>query len=223
MLSVVLEDLNQSSKQLFRFTSGWQRAEEFIMAIEYVSELGDKLSKSNTAENLPGHIKVISAPNYMRVDNGVVSNPSIQDAIDGLASPKLKNEKTTIQHTITAAEVGSSATFNDPIVMPSGYGDKTVAFVNLKGTVTTSDTSSVTNAYMIGLAYSSAGTFGAHTYSVNFITSPNQQVNIEANTQLQLSTGQMHPDGLYLKIYSHGLPAGSTIAVTAEVTVMDRE
>ena len=55
------------------------------MAIEYVSELGDKLSNNSTAANLPQHIKVISAPNYRRTDNGVVTNPSLQTALDGKA------------------------------------------------------------------------------------------------------------------------------------------
>jgi hypothetical protein len=56
------------------------------MAIEFISELGDKLSNNNTAANLPKHIKVISAPNYQRTDNGVVTNPSLQTALDGKAA-----------------------------------------------------------------------------------------------------------------------------------------
>jgi hypothetical protein len=197
---------------------------EFNMAAEYISELGDKLGNGNTAESLPKHIKVLSAPNYRRVDNGVVTNPSIQEAIDGLSSPKVKNQKTIIRHTITAADVtNQSAQFEDPIVMPSGYGSRTIAFVNLTGTITTDDTSGVTNAYMIALDFNSAHSFGTNTYSVNFVVQPDVQVNFESNTQVQLSGGTMHPDGLYLEIYRHGLPVGSTIAVTAEVTVLDRE
>lgn len=56
------------------------------MATEYISEIGDKLGNGNTAESLPKHIKVLSAPNYRRVDNGVVSNPSLQSALDGKAA-----------------------------------------------------------------------------------------------------------------------------------------
>lgn len=34
---------------------------------------------------------------------------------------------------------------------------------------------------------------------------------------------KMHPSGLYLDIWRHGLPAGSVVSVSAQVTVMDRE
>lgn len=74
------------------------------MAIEYVSELGDKLSNNNTAANLPKHIKVISAPNYQRTDNGVVTNPSLQTALDGKAP-------TAHASTATTYGVGSSTKY----------------------------------------------------------------------------------------------------------------
>ena len=194
------------------------------MAIEYVSELGDKLSKSNTAENLPGHIKVISAPNYMRVDNGVVSNPSIQDAIDGLSSPKVKYKTTIIQHTVTASDVTQDeCPFADPIAMPDSYGNRCVAIVNLTGTVLTSDTSAVTNSCIVNLDYNSERSFGVQTYATNFITQNDVQVNFAASTQLTLTTGSQHPSGLYLDIWRHNLPADSVVRVTAHVTVMDRE
>lgn len=193
------------------------------MTTEYISELGDKLSKNSSAENLPKHIKVISAPNYRRVDNGVVSNPSIQEAIDNI-SPKVKYSKTTIQHTITAADVTQEKSpFADPIAMPSSYGNKTVAVINLFGTIMTSDTSAVTNSYIIWIDYDSAHSMGSETLSTNFITTDNHQVNFSANVQLPFASGTMHPSGLYLDIWRHGLPAGSTISVTAEVTVLDRE
>lgn len=193
------------------------------MATEYISELGDKLSKNSTAESLPKHIKVISAPNYMRVDNGVVSNPSIQEAIDSIA-PKVKYQKTTIQHTITSADVTQEKSpFADPIVMPSGYGNKTVALINLFGTIMTTDTSAVTNSYILWIDYDSSHSMGSETLSTNFITTDNHQVNFTASAQLPFATGTMHPSGLYLDIWRHGLPADSTISVTAEVTVLDRE
>jgi len=194
------------------------------MAESYISELGDRLGGNDVEATDGKHVKTIAPVYYTRTDNNVVSHPSIQEAIDSLSSPKVKNQKTIIRHTITAADVtNQSAAFDDPIVMPSGYGSKTVAFVNLKGTITTDDTSGVTNAYMIALDFNSAHSFGTNTYSVNFITQPDVQVNFESNTQVQLSGGTMHPDGLYLEIYRHGLPVGSSIAVTAEVTVLDRE
>lgn len=194
------------------------------MAQSFISELGDKLGGNDVEATDGKHVKTIAPVYYTRTDNNVVSHPSIQEAIDGLSSPKAKNQKTIIRHTITAADVtNQSAQFEDPIVMPSGYGSKTVAFVNLTGTITTDDTSGVTNAYMIALDFNSAHSFGTNTYSVNFIVQNDVQVNFESNTQVQLSGGTMHPDGLYLEIYRHGLPVGSTIAVTAEVTVLDRE
>lgn len=194
------------------------------MAESFISELGDRLGGNNVEATDGNHVKTIAPVYYTRTDNNVVSHPSIQEAIDSLSSPKVKNQKTIIRHTITAADVtNQSAVFEDPIVMPSGYGSKTVAFVNLTGTITTSDTSGVTNAYMIALDFNSAHSFGTNTYSVNFIVQTDVQANFESNTQVQLSSGQMHPDGLYLEIYRHGLPVGSSIAVTAEVTVLDRE
>ena len=193
------------------------------MATEYISELGDKLSKNSTAENLPGHIKVISAPNYMRVDNGVVSNPSIQEAIDNIA-PKVKYKKTTVQHTITSTDVTQEkSTFSDPILMPSDYGNKTVAIVNLFGTIRTTDTSAVPNSFIVWLDFDSAHSMGSEVLSTNFITTDNYQVNFSANIQIPLASGTMHPSGLYLDIWRHGLPADSTVSVAAEVTVLDRE
>lgn len=186
----------------------------------FIHEISDKLGNGSTATNLPKHIKEIAPIMY---NDGNNNFNSIQSAINSI-SPKVKNQKTIIQHTVTATDVSNqSAAFSDPIVMPSGYGTKTVAFVNLTGTILTSDTSGVTNAYLIALDFNSAHSFGTNTYSVNFITQTDVQVNFASNTQIQLSSGQMHPDGLYLEIYRHGLPAGSTIAVTAEVTVLDRE
>lgn len=194
------------------------------MAQSFIAELGDRLGGQNVENTEGGHVKTIAPVYYTRTDNNVVTHPSIQDAIDGLSSPKVKNRKTIIRHTITATDVtNQSAQFEDPILMPSGYGSKTVAFVNLTGTITTDDTSGVTNAYMIALDFNAAHSFGTNTYSVNFVVQPDVQVNFESNTQVQLSGGTMHPDGLYLEIYRHGLPAGSSIAVTAEVTVLDRE
>lgn len=193
------------------------------MAVEYVSELSDKLGKNNTAESLPKHVKVISAPNYMRVDNGVISNPSIQEAIDGI-SPKVKYKKTTVQHTITSAEATQEkCPFSDPILMPSDYGNKTVAMINLYGTIMTSDTSAVPNAFMLWIDLDSAHSSGSQVFAVNFITTEDSQVNFSASAQIPLSTGIMHPSGLYLDIWRHGLPANSTVNVTAEVTVLDRE
>lgn len=194
------------------------------MAQSFISELGDKLGGEGVENTEGNHVKTLSPKYYQRTDNGVVSNVSIQDAIDGLSSPKVKNQKTIIRHTITATDVtNQSAQFEDPIVMPSGYGSKTIAFINLTGTITTNDTSGVTNAYMIALDFNAAHSFGTNTYSVNFVVQSDVQVNFESNTQVQLSGGTMHPDGLYLEIYRHGLPVGSSIAVTAEVTVLDRE
>lgn len=193
------------------------------MATEYISELGDKLSKNSAAESLPKHIKVISAPNYRRVDNGVVTNPSIQDAIDGI-SPKVKYKKTTVQHTITSDEATQEkCQFSDPIVMPSDYGNKTVAILNLYGTIMTTDTSAVPNAFMIWIDLDSAHSSGSQVLSTNFITTEDSQVNFSASAQVPLSIGVMHPSGLYLDIWRHGLPANTTVSVTAEVTVLDRE
>lgn len=107
--------------------------------------------------------------------------------------------------------------------MPSGYGNKTVALINLFGTIMTTDTSAVTNSYILWIDYDSAHSMGSETLSTNFITTDNHQVNFTASAQLPLATGTMHPSGLYLDIWRHGLPAGSTISVTAEVTVLDRE
>lgn len=193
------------------------------MAESYISELGDRLGGNDVEATDGKHVKTIAPVYYTRTDNNVVSHPSIQEAIDGI-SPKVKYSKTTIQHTITAADVTQEKSpFADPIAMPSSYGNKTVAVINLFGTIMTSDTSAVTNSYIIWVDYDSAHSMGSETLSTNFITTDNHQVNFSANVQLPFASGTMHPSGLYLDIWRHGLPAGSTISVTAEVTVLDRE
>ena len=174
---------------------------------------------SNTDGN---HVKIIAPAVYTRTDDGVVSHPSIQDAIDNI-SPKAKYKRTIVQHTVTADDVtNQDCPFSDPIQMPDGYGNPTVALVNLTGTILTSDTSAVTNSYIISLDYDSEHSMGAQTYSTNFIMQDNVQVNFSASTQLTLSSGAQHPSGLYLDIWRHGLPAGSTLQVTANVTILDR-
>jgi hypothetical protein len=193
------------------------------MAESFVAEIGDRLGGEGVENTVGEHVKILSPKHYQRVDNGVVSNPSIQDAIDNIA-PKVKYRKTTVQHTITAADVTQEkSAFSDPIVMPSNYGNKTVAMVNLFGTIMTTDTSDVPNSFIIWVDYDSAHSSGSEVLSTNFITADDHQVNFSANIQLPFSTGSMHPSGLYLDIWRHGLPADSTISVTAEVTVLDRE
>lgn len=193
------------------------------MAQSFISELGDRLGGNDVEATEGKHVKTIAPVYYTRTDNNVVSHPSIQDAIDNIA-PKVKYQKTTIQHTITSADVTQEKSpFADPIVMPSGYGNKTVALINLFGTIMTTDTSAVTNSYILWIDYDSAHSMGSETLSTNFITTDNHQVNFTASVQLPFATGTMHPSGLYLDIWRHGLPADSTISVTAEVTVLDRE
>lgn len=192
------------------------------MAQEFVSEIGDKLGVEGVSNSDGAHVKTISAEYYKRTENGVVTNELIQDAIDNI-SPKAKYKKTIVTHTVTADDVtNEECPFSDPILMPDGYGNSTVAIVNLTGTILTSDTSAVTNSCIINLDYNSEHSFGTQTYSTNFITQDDVQVNFSASTQLTLSSGAQHPDGLYLDIWRHGLPAGSTLQVTANVTILDR-
>ena len=194
------------------------------MAQSFISELGDKLGGQDVENTEGKHVKIISPEYYKRTDNGVVSNVSIQTAIDGLASPKVKYRKTTVQHTITSADVTQEkSTFSDPILMPSDYGNKTVAIVNLFGTIRTTDTSAVPNSFIVWLDFDSAHSMGSEVLSTNFITTDNYQVNFSANIQIPLASGTMHPSGLYLDIWRHGLSADSTVSVAAEVTVLDRE
>ena len=190
------------------------------MAQEFVSEIGDKLSQG--VSNTDGaHVKTISSEYYKRTENGTVTNERIQDAIDNIA-PKAKVERTLVQHTVTAEEVanGSSA-FSDPIDMPSDYGDLTVAFVSLHGTILMNDTSNVPTSLRIAINYDSSHSYGSETFAFTNIQQ-DAQVNFVANTQIRLSTGTMHPSGLYLEISNHGLPAGVEIRVNGIVTVFDR-
>lgn len=192
------------------------------MAQSYIQEIGDKLGGNGVSNTNGEHVKIIAPAVYTRTDDGVVSHPSIQDAIDNV-TPKAKYKKTIVTHTVTADDVtNQECPFSDPILMPDNYGNPTVAIVTLTGTILANDTSAVTNAYIVNLDYDSAHSFGAQTYSTNFITQDNVQVNFAASTQLTLSSGAQHPSGLYLDIWRHGVPAGSTISVTAQVTVLDR-
>ena len=192
------------------------------MAIEFVSQIGDSKGVQGVSNADGAHVKTISAEYYKRMENGVVTNELIQDALDSI-SPKAKFKRTIVQHTVTADDVtNEECPFSDPIVMPEGYGNPTVAIVNLTGTILTSDTSAVTSSFIVNLDYDSAHSMGAQTYATNFITQDNVQVNFAASTQLMLTSGAQHPSGLYLDIWRHGLPAGSTVSVTAQVTVLDR-
>lgn len=192
------------------------------MAQSYIQEIGDKLGGNGVSNTNGEHVKIIAPVVYTRTDDGVISHPSIQDAIDNVM-PKAKYKKTIVTHTVTADDVTNyECPFSDPIVMPDGYGNPTVAIVNLTGTILTSDTSAVTHSYLINLDYDSAHSMGSQTYSTNFITQDDVQVNFAASTQLTLTSGAQHPSGLYLDIWRHGLPAGSTISVTANVTILDR-
>ena len=193
------------------------------MAQEFVSELGDKMGVQGVSNTDGAHVKTISAEYYKRVEDGAVTNERIQDAIDSISS-KVKYKKTVVQHTLTAEDVTQEkCPLADPIVMPTGYSNKTVVIINLYGTIQTSDTSAVTSSYIVWVDYDTSHSMGSETLSTNFITTDNQQVNFVANIQLPLASGTMHPDGLYLDIWRHGLPAGSTVSVTAEVTILDRE
>ena len=191
------------------------------MAQSYIQEIGDKLGGEGVSNTNGNHVKIIAPAVYTRTDDGVVSHPSIQDAIDNI-SPKAKVVHTIVQHTVTAEEAaGGSVSFSDPLDMPSDYGNLTVAFVSLVGTIILNDTSNVQTALRIALDFDSTHSYGAEAYAVNVII-PDTQVNFGANTQIPLNTGTMHPSGIYLKIYNHGLPAGADIRVTGIITVFDR-
>lgn len=191
------------------------------MAQSYIQEIGDKLGGNGVSNTNGEHVKIIAPAVYTRTDDGVVSHPSIQDAIDNI-SPKAKVMRTLVQHTVTAEEATSGlATFSDPLDMPSDYGNLTVAIISLVGTIIVNDTSNVQPALRIALDFDSSHSYGAEAYAVNVII-PDTQVNFGANTQIRLNTGTMHPSGLYLEIYNHGLPAGAEIRVTGIITVFDR-
>ena len=191
------------------------------MAQSYIQEIGDKLGGNGVPNTNGEHVKIIAPAVYTRTDDGVVSHPSIQDAIDNI-SPKAKVVRTLVQHTVTVEEATSGlATFSDPLDMPSDYGNLTVALISLVGTIIVNDTSNVQTALRIALDFDSSHSYGAETYAVNVII-PDTQVNFGANTQIRLNTGTMHPSGLYLEIYNHGLPAGAEIRVTGIITVFDR-
>lgn len=193
------------------------------MAQSFIAEISDRLGGEGVANTVGEHVKTIAPVYYTRTDNNVVSHPSLQDAIDNIA-PKAKYKKTTVQHTITATDFAQDkCPFSDPIVMPDNYGNKTVAMVNLFGTITTTDTADVPDAFILWLDLDSAHSTGSEVLSTNFITTEDVQVNFSASMQIPLTTGTMHPSGLYLDVWRHGLPAGSTVSVSAQVTVMDRE
>ncbi len=193
------------------------------MAQSFISELGDRQGGQNVENTDGAHVKTIAPVYYTRTDNNVVSHPTIQSAIDNI-SPKVKYSKSTVQHTITAADfTQDKAPFSDPIALPADYSNKTVAIVNLFGTITTTDTADVPNSFIIWVDLDSAHSSGVEVLSTNFITAENTQVNFSASMQIALASGTMHPSGLYLDIWRHGLPAGSTVSVSAQVTVMDRE
>lgn len=54
------------------------------MAQQFVSTIGDKLGGQGV-EDTSNHVLTLSPKYYQRTDNGVVTNPSIQEAIDNLA------------------------------------------------------------------------------------------------------------------------------------------
>lgn len=56
------------------------------MAKSFISEIGDRLGGTGVLNTDGEHVKVISAEYYKRTDDGVVTNVSIQEALDALAN-----------------------------------------------------------------------------------------------------------------------------------------
>ena len=59
------------------------------MAQSFISELGDRLGGDGVTNTNGEHVKTISAEYYKRIDNGVVSNVRIQDAISSTGNGKV--------------------------------------------------------------------------------------------------------------------------------------
>ena len=59
------------------------------MAQSFISEIGDQLGGDGVANTEGEHVKIISAEYYKRIDNGVVSNVRIQDAISSTGNGKV--------------------------------------------------------------------------------------------------------------------------------------
>lgn len=59
------------------------------MAQSFISEIGDRLGYDGVANTNGEHVKTISAEYYKRIDNGVVSNVRIQDAISSTGNGKV--------------------------------------------------------------------------------------------------------------------------------------
>ena len=123
------------------------------MAIEYVSELGDKLSNNNTAANLPKHIKVISAPNYQRTDNGVVTNPSLQTTLDSKAASIHSHGNIT-----SDGKVGTTA--NKPLITTTGGAVTTGSFGTSANTFCQGNDSRLSDARTPTAHASTATTYG---------------------------------------------------------------
>ena len=56
------------------------------MAQSFVAEIGDRLGGDGVENTVGEHVKILSPKYYQRTDNGVVSNPSLQTALDGKAA-----------------------------------------------------------------------------------------------------------------------------------------
>lgn len=65
------------------------------MAKSFISEIGDRLGGTGVLNTDGEHVKVISAEYYKRTDDGVVTNLSIQEALDALASRPLYTRATS--------------------------------------------------------------------------------------------------------------------------------
>ena len=146
------------------------------MAVEFVSELSDKLGKNNTAANLPKHIKVISAPNYQRTDNGVVTNPSLQTALDGKAA-------TAHASTATTYGVGSSTKYGHVKLYDNVTGSNTDGAPTQKAVKDAFDAAATKTELSTGLAGKAAS-----THSHGNITSDGK-VGTTANKPLITTTG----------------------------------
>lgn len=59
------------------------------MAQSFISEIGDQLGGDGVANTEGEHVKIISAEYYKRIDNGVVTNVRIQDAISSTGNGKV--------------------------------------------------------------------------------------------------------------------------------------
>ena len=130
------------------------------MAKSYIHELGDKLSKNSTAENLPGHIKEIAPVMY---NDGNNNYASIQSALNGKSPTTHTHGNIASGGTLT--DTAAAAAGNDYVVIRDADNAK-IQTSTIKGTDVADAVSKKHSHSTLTLSTTAQSYDGSHTLAL---------------------------------------------------------